>query len=278
MHRETRTTLLAALREIYDGRWTRNVGTDGGQTLTWEGRIVAIGACTTAWDAAHAVISQMGDRFVLMRVNSNVGRIDAGTHAIKNTGQETAMRRELAEVVAGLIGTVTAQEHSMSKDEEQSILRAANVAALARTAVEVDYRGNVVDSHAPEMPTRFAKQLTMLMRGALAIGMPRADAFAMIMRCARDSIPQLRLAVLCDVAANPGSRVMAIRRRLQKPRTTVDRTLQSLHCLGLLVCNETEETRDDKQVQVWDYSLAEGINLGDIGVNVAPPPPQPPPL
>ena len=30
----------------------------------------------------------------------------------------------------------------------------------------------MVDAHAPEMPTRFAKQLTQLMRGALSLGMP----------------------------------------------------------------------------------------------------------
>ena len=62
------------IREIYDGRWERNVGTDGGQTLTWTGRIVIVGAVTTAWDVAHAVVATMGDRFVLLRINSNVGR------------------------------------------------------------------------------------------------------------------------------------------------------------------------------------------------------------
>ena len=33
--RNTRASVLAAIREIYDGRWERNVGTDGGATLTW---------------------------------------------------------------------------------------------------------------------------------------------------------------------------------------------------------------------------------------------------
>jgi hypothetical protein len=138
------------------------------------------------------------------------------------------------------------------------------VVTLARTGVEIDYRGDVIDSHAPEMPTRFAKQLTMLMRGGIAIGMPRIDALALILRCARDSIPQLRLAVLRDVANNPDSRVIDIRRRLQKPRTTVDRTLQALHCLGLLICREEEEERGKQKVLVRFYSLAGHINLGDL--------------
>ncbi len=35
----SRAPMLAALREVHDGKWTRNVGTDGGQTLDWEGRV-----------------------------------------------------------------------------------------------------------------------------------------------------------------------------------------------------------------------------------------------
>jgi hypothetical protein len=49
MHRNARAAVLAALREVYDGRWERNIGQDGGRTLTWIGRIALIGACTTAW-------------------------------------------------------------------------------------------------------------------------------------------------------------------------------------------------------------------------------------
>ena len=57
MNRDTRAMVLAALREIYDGYWTRNVGTDGGFTLTWRGRLIVIGAVTTAWDRAYEVVS-----------------------------------------------------------------------------------------------------------------------------------------------------------------------------------------------------------------------------
>ncbi len=71
MNRDLRASVLAALREIYDGRWDRNVGTDGGKTLTWVGRIVVVGAVTSAYDAAHSVIAAMGDRFCLVRVSSS---------------------------------------------------------------------------------------------------------------------------------------------------------------------------------------------------------------
>src|SRR5262249_29251454 len=173
-NRETRTQVLAALREIYDGHWVRNVGSDGGQTLEWQGRIVVIGACTTVWDQAHAVVSIMGDRFILVRSNSSTGRMAAGMQAVRNTGTEPEMRRELAQAVAGLVSQVKSDcPCDLSDDETHRILRAADIVTLARTGVETDYRGNIIDAHAPEMPTRFAKQLAQVVRGGVAIGMRR---------------------------------------------------------------------------------------------------------
>ena len=174
------------MREVYDGRWERNVGSDGGQTLTWEGRIAVIGAVTTAWDTHHAVTSTMGDRFVLIRASSLKGRLDAGRSAIRNTGLETEMRREMADAVRKLIEGVNAKAKITVTDAEaESILQAANLVTLARTGVEFDGRGELIDAHAPEMPTRFAKQLTQLVRGAIAIGMERREALALAIRCAR---------------------------------------------------------------------------------------------
>jgi hypothetical protein len=141
------------------------------------------------------------------------------------------MRQELASAVAGLIGAVNKGDYPLTENEEMRILRAADLVTLARTAVEVDYRGDVIDAHDPEMPTRFAKQLVQIMRGGVAIGMAREAALALVIRCARNSMPQLRLSILEDLAANLDSRIVDIRRRLQKPWTTIDRTLQGLHTL-----------------------------------------------
>src|SRR5215472_7746948 len=77
--RKARTQILAALREIHDGKWNRSVGADGGQTVSWEGRIIVICACTTAWDSAYSVVAQMGPRFVIIRSSAHVGRTPAGT-------------------------------------------------------------------------------------------------------------------------------------------------------------------------------------------------------
>jgi hypothetical protein len=240
--RHMRGPILAAIREIYDGRYRREVGVDGGQTLEWKGRIVIVAACTTAWDSAHAVISQMGDRFVLVRIDSTRGRRGSGLRAIGNTGDEVKMRKELAEVVGGLIAHASLKETRLTDAETEKLVNAADIVTIARTAVDYDYKGDVSVAHAPEMPTRFAKQLTQIIRGGVAIGLPRQQGMQLAIRCARDSIPPLRFEILLDVANSRNTSASDIRKRIKKPWRTVKRQIDALAMLGALVMDHETET------------------------------------
>jgi hypothetical protein len=257
MSREVRGEVLAALREIHDGRWVRTVGTRGGRTLEWCGRITVVGAVTTAWDAAHSVVTAMGDRFVLCRLDSTQRRIDAGRHAIANTGHEEKMRSELATAVSDVLAGVGNTRPELSDRETETLLPAADLVTLARTAVERDYRGGVVDAHSPEMPTRFAKQLAQIVRGGVAVGLSHEAALRLAIRCARDSMPPLRLAIIDYLAQHPDSFTTDVRKGIDKPHTTVDRELQALHMLGVLGCEEVDMGRTNPR---WRYSLREGID------------------
>jgi hypothetical protein len=270
--RNTRGVVLAALREIYDGRWERNVGSDGGQTLTWTGHIAIVGAVTTAWDASHAVMAVMGDRFVLIRSDSTTGRVAAGNKAIRNTGTEMAMRAELAAAVGGIIGHVDCDgTYELRDDEIDQLIKAADVVTFARTAVERDYRGDVIDAHAPEMPTRFAKQLAQMVRGGLALGMNRAATMRLALRCARDSAPPLRIEILLDLAIHPGSKAIDVSHNVTRPLRTVRRELEALHMLKLLRCDEEKSAADENKT-IWRYSLAEAFDRATLQAMVHPAP------
>lgn len=266
MGSDARNQVLAALREIYDGRWTRNVGTDGGQTLTWEGRLVLIGGVTTAWDSAHAVVSEMGDRFLIVRVDSTTGRTAASRQALSNVGDEIEMRRELSHAVASVLNSRTATVEPLNAYDNELLIQAADLVTRARTAVIRDNQGNVIDAHAPESPTRFAKQLKQVMRGAMSLDMSHDRALRLALRAARDSLPPMRLACLVDVYRNPESLVSDVRKRLQKPRTSVDRELQALHQLGLLILDEVAvgmRTEWRYTLEDPEYQLAVGM-LADL--------------
>jgi hypothetical protein len=257
MNRDLRNTVVGALREVYDGYWERNCGTDGGRTLSWSGRLILIGATTTAYDQAHAVISTMGDRFALVRMDSSTGRVAAGRQALRNVGKEVAMRKELAAITGSLLRTIDTSLATLDESDMETLLDAADLVTLSRTAVERDYRGDPIEAHAPEMPTRFAKQLGQIMRGSLAIGLHRDHARQTALRVARDSIPPLRAAILADIAEHPGSPCRDVVKRLQRPRTTIDRALQELHLIGLLHVAEAAPGGLDMS---WRYELAAGVS------------------
>ena len=69
MHRDARAAVLAALREVYDGSWTRHVGTDGGRTLHWEGKLGLIAGCTPTVDRHHGALAALGEQFAFYRLN-----------------------------------------------------------------------------------------------------------------------------------------------------------------------------------------------------------------
>ena len=141
MGRELRAEVMAALREIYDGRWVRTVGTDGGRTLEWHGRIAVVGAVTTAWDSAHAVIATMGDRFVLLRMDSTKERTSAGRRAIANTGSEDKMRAELSTAVADVLAGASRSGIELSQAETDTLLAAADLVTLTRTVLSSTIAG-----------------------------------------------------------------------------------------------------------------------------------------
>jgi predicted transcriptional regulator len=267
MNRDTRAMVLAALREIYDGHWTRNVGTDGGFTLTWHGRLVVIGAVTTAWDAAHQVVSTMGDRFVLVRLRTGDHRRAAGRQAMANVGDEVQMRHRLAEVTGKLLATAAATvaaepEPGLTEDEMGQLLGLADLVTRTRTPVERDYQGNPAFAHALEMPTRYAKQLVQIARGGLLLGLGRETAMRVAARCCHDTMPPLRRVILADVATHPSSFTPNVADRVQIPKTTVDRTLQELQLLGLLHVDHIRY--GDNERLRWMYTLADGIDQADL--------------
>ena len=150
MNRDTRALVLAALREIHDGRWTRNIGADGGRTLEWRGRLVVIGACTTAWDAAHQVIATMGDRFLLVRLAADAkGRRSPACRPSATSATKPRCARSCPREVGKLLGCVSARPRPSSSPttRQRTSSALADLVTRARTAVERDFKGN------PRSPT-----------------------------------------------------------------------------------------------------------------------------
>src|SRR5262249_57644722 len=106
-----------------------------------------------------------------------------------------------------------------------------------------EYRGDVIGGDGGEMATRLARQLTQLIRGAVAIGMSGAAAMRLAERCARDSISPLRRAILFDVADHPEAQPREVAHRIARPRMTAPRELHAPPTPRVLDCHEEQGTQ-----------------------------------
>jgi len=236
MHRDSRASVLAALREVYDGSWTRPLGTDGGRVLRWEGKTGMLAGCTPTIDRHAAVMAAMGDRFILFRP-LQVDRSKQARHAITR-GKTGEMRRELAEAAAGLFAAIPdgRQPRELSRQEIDSLIMLSDLATRARSAVERDgFSRDIELIPDPEMPARLAVGLHGLANGLDLIGLDRSVAWQVVSKAALDSVPALRLAMVTKLhSVEDELSTTKVAADANYPTTTVRRTLEDLAALALV--------------------------------------------
>jgi hypothetical protein len=235
MNRDQRALVLAALREVYDGSWTRHVGTDGGRSLSWAGKVGFIGGCTPTIDRHHAVMGAMGERFVLYRLPVSDPATQA-RQALAHAGQERRMRAELAGAVVHLLKNLDTEPSLLTSEEVDRLIGLATLVVRARSAVERDgYSREIELVPDAEAPTRLVVVLERLLNGLDFIGLDRDHGWRVITKAALDSIPALRLAVL--TALHGPDRTLdttAVANLVRYPTSTARRALEDLTAHGLV--------------------------------------------
>jgi hypothetical protein len=234
MDRTARGQVLAGLREVYDGRWDREVGAEGGQTLTWTGKCGLLAACTTAIDRAHSVMNDMGPRSLFVRLPpASLDKI-AGS-ALDHMGRERQMRAALATATAGLLTHLPGRPHDVTPQARAGLIGLANLVSQARSPVHRDWKGEIELIGDAEAPTRIIKQLGQVWRacGVLGLGIP--ESWEVVRRCALDSIPKLRGAVIRYLAGRmEPADTTTVGIGVVHPSRTVRRALEDLAAHGVV--------------------------------------------
>lgn len=236
MHRDQRSAVLAALREVFDGEWSRPVGTGGGKVLHWKGHAGLIGAVTPSVDRHSAVMGALGERFVLYRINDLTSEQKA-ERALANFGDEHAMRDELGAAVESTLESVAATPPApLTADERLRLVKVASFAVKARTAVERDgYSRTIATIPEFEHATRLAKQLAQLRAGVLAVGADEGLAWRIVTKTALDSIPRLRWRILVALRdADYPLKTADLSEATDIPAKTIPEHLEDLALLRLI--------------------------------------------
>jgi hypothetical protein len=261
MDRTARGQVLAALREVYDGRWDREVGAEGGQTLTWVGKCGFLAGCTTAIDKAHSVMNDMGPRSLFVRLPpADLGKI-AGS-ALDHMGREHQMREELAAASAGLLTHLTGKPHDAGGNARRELIALASLVSQARSPVHRDWSGEIELIGDAEAPTRIIKQLGQLWRACGVLGLGTAESWEVVRRCALDSIPKLRGAVIRYLATLAGpANTTTVGIGVVHPTKTVKRALEDLAAHGVVERESGGQGRGD----LWQLSDGARSWIGATG-------------
>jgi hypothetical protein len=236
MHTETRAEVLAALREIFDGAWTRHLGSDGGRTLDWKGKVGLVFACTAVIDSHYGVIGSMGDRFLLTRLApTGKGQFN---RALAHVGSRSKqMRRELAEAVAGLFASRRAEPQPINNDEIAAIDRKILLAVRLRGSIDRDRSSREIENvHGAEGTARIGLALERLLAGLDTLGVDRMTALGVVTSVALDSVPPNRRAAyeFLDSIAPAEAATTAVANKLGLPTVTARRVLEDLAAYGLV--------------------------------------------
>ena len=263
MHRQERQAILAQLREIYDGRFDKAWGT--GKELHWEGRLGFLAGVTPIIDSYHSVLSVLGERFVLLRVQQ-AARKDVAAKAIRNAQHEGRLREELTGVVASFMQSLPEMPPAVPEELCAQLADLTDFVTRCRSGTHRDgYKRELEYAPEPEMPARLAKQLFELLRGvALVCGHQEVtqDDYERIARVALDCIPAARrivlraVALLTEVEADALT-TTKVAQTTQYSTAAVRRALEDLQALGILHVTKGGQGIADKwhPQEEWQVAL-----------------------
>jgi hypothetical protein len=200
---ETRAGLLAALREIFDGRWIRRLGTQGGLTLAWKGKAGLLGAVTETIDRQAAVMGAMGERFILVRMPEldDDQRVDQGRRALANAGSEENMRQHHIAAVSILMRAIDLRRPRPTPPVDLALL--ADLTTRVRSTVETGQHGGIELVPQAEQAGRLARVLAQLDYGMTVGGLTENQRTTALQRVALDSIPKHRLQIIRLLVEHP---------------------------------------------------------------------------
>lgn len=163
MREEKRNELLAAMREIFDGSWSRDTGRG---REPWTGMVNIIAAATPAIERAYKVNQELGSRFIHIRLPRPFGQ-GVREKATLQAGKKRKMEAELKAAAHELLHGMS--EPEVNEEWRARIYDAAEMIAHGRTPVIRDHSRTIIDVGDTEGAPRVYQELLALILGDAAL-------------------------------------------------------------------------------------------------------------
>lgn len=233
--REDRDAILGALREIYDGQYSRQFGTSNHTEASWSGKITVIAAVTPAIEAMWAVNNKMGDRFVQVRLQ-RVNGIETARFARRQIGHKNEIIEGMHKHTKALINSSITFSPMLSPLFSEQMDALAEVVAYMRCHVERDQKDRIMYAGQPEMPTRIIQAFTQVARAHASIfhrDINESDV-KLARRIAVDTIPFSRLRIFQCIPDEADIIRSDVMKMTMLARTTVNYIVDELQALQVL--------------------------------------------
>lgn len=245
-HKDDRAVIMAQLREIYDGKYSKKFGT--GDEVNWSGKLTVIAGATYAIHSLKASYTAMGERFVFYNL-IQPDREEAAQKTMENQeeGKMAEHRQHLAEefrdYAIKVLSGLTKNLPKIDTETRQDVIALAELSTRARSDVERNWRSQqqeITEIHPPEMPTRFAGQLQTMIQALKIINHHETGKFELlesdkelINKLALDSVTKMRRIVMQELARYDMITTAGLAVKLGLPTNSVRRYLEDLVALEI---------------------------------------------
>lgn len=258
---ETMRSVMAAFREVYDGRYTRSVGSDGGNDQQWIGKMAVLTGCTESIDHHHQLIADMGERFVFYRYEHSDGWSE--TYKALSVSNSEQLSNNLQALIVqfadeiGLDWSCPPILPELDSHDKQRLIAFSQFSSQGRSAVIRDsYTKEVIQASIGEYPIRMALALSQLLRSLRYIGVDDNDAWRIVRKTAFDSLPgSRRMTLLALLNGQTATSTIAAHARVSQ--TTARRSLEELEIHNVVNRLDTAQWR----ISEWAHDrLKEACN------------------
>jgi hypothetical protein len=241
MRREARNSIIADLRDAYDGFSDHGRGNVG--KVAYESRFSLLTAATLAIERFDTVEQELGERFIKIRARGDGSR-DKVRRAIGNIGADNSMRTEIEGAIGAFLGSIKVTTTPIPQELQEQLVLLSDFTAKARSSVARDRNGDLQYHPRAEVGTRLGKELGKLLIALAAVRgkvSPDDADLATVQRVAEDCLPPNRLLVINAVRSGP-LKAAEVERATGLAHKTALRVLDDLRALRIVektqVCDE----------------------------------------